>query len=139
MENQQYAGFWIRAFALIIDNIVFGIILAIPVFMLGAGAEAAALSEGIPTSFVALYILLIVAILALWVYKGATPGKMLTKTKIVDATTGDNLSWGKAILRLLGYIPSQLIFFLGFIWVAFDAKKQGWHDKIAGSVVIKDD
>ncbi len=139
MDNQQYAGFWIRAFALIIDNIVFGLILTIPLLMLGVGTDAAALSEGIPTSIFVLYALLVFAILALWVYKGATPGKMLTKTKIVDASTGDNLSWGKAILRLLGYIPSQLIFFLGFIWVAFDAKKQGWHDKIAGSVVIKED
>ncbi len=139
MESQQYAGFWIRAFALIIDNIVFGLVLTIPFLMLGASADAAALADGIPTSFIMIYVLLIVAVLALWVNKGATPGKMLTKTKIVDATTGDNLSWGKAILRLLGYIPSQIVFFLGFIWVAFDAKKQGWHDKIANSVVIKTD
>ena len=47
------------------------------------------------------------------------------------------ISWGKAILRYIGYIISGLVLLIGFIWIAFDARRQGWHDKIAGTYVVR--
>ena len=62
---------------------------------------------------------------------------MATKLKIVDAKTGNKLSVGQAIGRYFAYIPAILPLGLGLIWVGIDKKKQGWHDKLAGTVVIR--
>ena len=71
-----------------------------------------------------------------WTTSGQTPGKMIMKIKVV-ATDGSKLTVTKAILRYIGYLVSAAVIFLGFIWVLFDADKQGWHDKIAGTYVVK--
>lgn len=76
-------------------------------------------------------------ILAFWIKKQATPGKMLLSIKIVDATTLDKPSNRQLIIRMLSYIISVLPLFLGVIWLVFDSKKQAWHDKIANTLVIK--
>jgi uncharacterized RDD family membrane protein YckC len=65
------------------------------------------------------------------------PGKILDGIKIVDAGTGDKMSVGQAIARYFAYLISTIPFGLGFIWIGIDKKKQGWHDKLAGPVVIK--
>ncbi len=57
--------------------------------------------------------------------------------RVVDAESGKTLSVGQAAARYLCYIISALPLCLGFIWVAFDRKKQGWHDKIAQTVVVR--
>lgn len=67
---------------------------------------------------------------------GQTPGKMILGLMVVQ-TTGEKMTLGIAFLRWVGYILSSLFLYLGFIWIAFDGKKQGWHDKIAGTVVIQ--
>ena len=57
--------------------------------------------------------------------------------KVIDET-GSNIGYGKSFLReIVGKIVSGLVFNLGYVWVAFDDKKQGWHDKIAGTYVVK--
>lgn len=71
-----------------------------------------------------------------WVSFLATPGKMLFRMKIVDVSTGQTPKKIQFFIRYLGYFVSG-IFLLGFWWIFFDAKKQGWHDKIARTVVIK--
>ena len=71
-----------------------------------------------------------------WLTKQATPGKMAVSIKIVDAKTGGTLSMGQSIVRYLGYFIATVPLGLGLLWVAFDAHKQGWHDKMAGSVVV---
>ena len=69
--------------------------------------------------------------------KGATLGKKVMGLKVIDES-GNNISIGKAILReVIGKWISGAVFNLGYIWVAFDEKKQGWHDKIANTYVIK--
>ncbi|MFW2124742.1 RDD family protein, partial [Acinetobacter ursingii] len=45
---------------------------------------------------------------------------------------------GQGIIRYIGYIPATLVLFIGLIWVAFDSKKQGWHDKMAKTVVVRE-
>jgi hypothetical protein len=67
-----------------------------------------------------------------------TPGKMLLRLRVVDAHTGQAISTPKAIGRYLGYYVSVLPLMLGIIWVGIDKKKQGFHDKLAGTVVIRD-
>jgi len=83
------------------------------------------------------WILPAVAVILFWVAKQATPGKMAVSAKIVDAKTGNAASTGQLIGRYLAYYLSLVPFCLGFIWVAFDKRKQGWHDKLAGTVVVQ--
>lgn len=144
-----YAGFWIRVGASIIDTLVM-LIIFIPTAMMIYGANTMSTevtnqnmsywssSFHMETSGNVFlnYILPAVLVLAFWLYKSATPGKMATRLTIVDAKTGKKPTVLQFLLRYLGYFLSS-IFFLGFIWIAFDKRKQGWHDKIAGTVVIK--
>lgn len=71
-----------------------------------------------------------------WAEKQATPVKMAINSKILDAKTGDAASTGQLIGRYLAYYLSFIVLGLGFIWVAFDARNQGWHDKLSGTVVV---
>jgi uncharacterized RDD family membrane protein YckC len=66
---------------------------------------------------------------------GQTPGKILLRLRVVQAT-GEPMTFGIAFLRWVGYVISKLAVYLGFIWIAFDRRKQGWHDKIAQTVVV---
>src|SRR5205814_2055795 len=79
-----------------------------------------------------------VAIVIFWIARQATPGKMALSLRVVDAETLGPISKGQAIGRYLGYYVSILVFCLGLLWVGFDARKQGWHDKLAGTLVIKE-
>lgn len=138
MGEQKYAGFWIRTGAAIIDSILIMIIVT-PILSAIYGID-----YWIDQSFVKgfwdivfNYILPAIAIIIFWTYKSATPGKMALKLKIVDAKTGEQPSTGQFIGRYLGYYVSSIPLFLGLIWVGIDRRKQGWHDKLAGTVVIK--
>ena len=77
-----------------------------------------------------------VAAVAFWRRYGATPGKLAVGVRIVDARTGGTPPTGRLILRLLCYLLSAAPLYLGFLWIAFDRRKQGWHDKIARTIVI---
>lgn len=72
-----------------------------------------------------------------WQWGGATPGMKMMKIKVVRDRDGGPLSWGTAILRMIGYWVSGAVFYLGYIWIFIDKRKRGWHDLIAGTVVIK--
>jgi uncharacterized RDD family membrane protein YckC len=76
-------------------------------------------------------------LIGFWLSAQSTPGKMLFKAKIVDAETGAKPSGKQFALRYLGYIVGSLALGLGFLWAAFDKRNQGWHDKMAGTVVVK--
>ncbi len=73
---------------------------------------------------------------AFWVWRGQTPGKMLLNIKLVR-TDSSNITFVVALLRYLGYIVSGSVLFIGFIWIAFDSRKQGFHDKMADTYVVK--
>lgn len=138
MNNQEYAGFWVRFAALLIDVVVMIIVLYIPLsFIYGveywAGTQ---FFHGFWDIFLG-YIVPIIATIWFWLRFFGTPGKMLLKLKIIDAKTGNKLSFWQAVGRYFAYIPAMLPLFFGLIWVAFDKKKQGWHDKLAGTIVIK--
>jgi uncharacterized RDD family membrane protein YckC len=78
-----------------------------------------------------------IVVIVFWLQKQATPGKMMLSLRIVDATTGNKPSTGQCMGRYFAYFVSVLPLCLGLIWVAFDKKKQGWHDKLAGTVVVR--
>lgn len=133
----RYAGFWARFFASVLDSILQLVILTPIVFWL-YGVEALTNPELDTSTFdLVSNVAVIVAILLFWHYRSATPGKMMMGLRIVDADTQGPVPFGRLVLRLLGYIVSMLPLFLGFIWVAFDKRKQGFHDKIARTVVLQ--
>jgi uncharacterized RDD family membrane protein YckC len=138
MNEQEYAGFWIRAWASIIDTILM-LIIIMPILFAIYGADLWVRESFIAGfwDFIFQYILPAIAVIILWIYKSATPGKMLTGLIIVDAKTGEKPSTGQFIVRYLGYYVSIIPLSLGIIWVGIDKRKQGWHDKLAGTVVIK--
>jgi uncharacterized RDD family membrane protein YckC len=138
MDEQEYAGFWIRTGAAIIDSILVLIIL-VPILTAIYGTDywlGQSINQGI-WSVLFNYILPAIAVIAFWIYKSATPGKMVLKLSIVDAKTGGTPSTGQFIGRYLGYYVSMIPLFIGIIWVGLDKRKQGWHDKLAGTVVIR--
>jgi len=167
-REPEYVGFWKRFLAFLIDSLVISLILSpVMLALYGGGyfdrlnAELAALrvSSGDPnadamrmreilgrpdSAVMALgdfrvQIGIIAATILFWRFRGATPGKMLVKAKIVRAEDLGPPSTGRLIGRFFAYFISIIPVFLGFLWIAFDKRKQGWHDKIAGTVVVLDD
>ncbi len=139
-EELKYAGFWIRVGAAIIDTILIGLI-TVPILWKIYGPEYFSSDELILGlwDFIVSWVFPAVAVIVFWVYRSATPGKIMLGLKIIDAKTGERPSVGKCIIRYLCYYVSIIPLCLGLIWVGFDKKKQGWHDKIAGTYVVKDE
>jgi uncharacterized RDD family membrane protein YckC len=144
-EAVHYVGFWARCLASLIDTIVAACIIAPLAFVFGVDSEVDVPSfslgdlyrEDSLMSVTLNWVLPAVAILAFWFARGATPGKMVISAVIVDAETLEPPTRAKLVARYLGYYVSTLVVLLGFLWIAFDPRKQGWHDKIAGTVVIR--
>ncbi len=137
-ESFEYVGFWSRFGASIIDSIII-IAITLPTLYLIYGGDYFVSEEfvqGFP-DFIISYVFPLVATILFWIYKCATPGKIALSVKIVDAKTGNNPTVSQSIIRYLGYYVSLIPLGLGFFWVAWDSKKQGWHDKMAGTVVIR--
>ena len=131
----EYAGFWVRLWALIIDGFLIGLI-ATPISSIMLGGAYIA-SADLLRDFLISALLPAAYIIMFWVFKAATPGKMAISAKIVDVKTGEAPSTARYIARYVGYLISILLLGLGFIWIAFDRRKQGWHDKLAGTVVVR--
>ena len=144
-DDWKYAGFWVRMFASMVDSILIAFI-TVPLLIMIYGTQyfvgtddpevPVVWFEG-PDEILIIDIFFIIVCILFWIYKSATPGKMVVHAKIVDAKTGQPPSAVRCIVRYFGYIISFLPLGMGFIWIAFDKKKQGWHDKLAGTVVIK--
>ena len=137
----QYVGFWARVAAYIVDSILLMLVMY-PLLYLVIGDiftdPAAAESFNLPISYWLISIgLPILFFVGFWIVKNTTPGKMLFSATIVDAKTGGTPSKGQYIGRYLGYIVSSIPLGLGFLWAAWDKRKQTWHDKMAGTVVVK--
>ncbi|MEH6473337.1 MAG: RDD family protein [Halopseudomonas sp.] len=136
-EEVNYVGFWARTLAAVIDSIwLYGIIYTILYFILGSDLFSLS-SEYTITQFSFEYLVPVVVVMAFWIIKSSTPGKMIFGMKIVDAETYGKVTTQRLFLRYISYFIAMLPLFLGIIWVGFDKKKQGWHDKIAKTVVIK--
>ncbi len=155
----EYAGFWSRLLAFVVDFIF---LLVIDIFVL----SFAGLSEGIrmmyqyirhmpmtdrygnpPTNVVPMPILLSVLVLFIlipWLYfagleatkNQATPGKIAARVAVTDYH-GKRISFSRATLRHFAKFVSLILLFAGFIMIGFTARKQGLHDKIAGTFVFR--
>ncbi len=143
MSNRyQYAGFWVRTGAAIIDSIVLMLITS-PLLVMWYGFDsywqAAQTGNFLGVGEVLIsWLLPFVITIMFWLKVQATPGKMLFSLKVLDEKTGQPLTLQQSLIRYVGYFASAFCLMLGFIWIAFDAKKQGWHDKMARTVVVKD-
>lgn len=132
-----YSGFWTRFFAMVLDTIILlFIIVALLYLFFGAavtsnpeavsGPLAFTINNGLPLLYTVLF----------WRYWAATPGKKMMGVCLVDARTGGPVPLPRLVLRYFAYIVSALPLFLGFIWVVFDKHKRGFHDIIAGTLVV---
>jgi uncharacterized RDD family membrane protein YckC len=133
----EYAGFWVRLGAGVID-LIFLLVLLYTVYCAISGFSVNTGLPRVPHLVLAVlfWIIYIAYLTVFWTWKGQTPGKMLLGIKIIR-TDSSPLDWQHALLRYLGYIASTAVLFIGFIVIAFDSRKQGWHDKIADTYVVK--
>jgi uncharacterized RDD family membrane protein YckC len=127
-QDLEYVGFWPRFFAFILDNF-FIILIAFLIYFYGeVVSKPTELLEWIFTASFFLFF---------WSLYQATPGKMLLSAKIIDAKTGTKPTFFQFLIRFLAYIVSAIPLMLGFLWIGIDSKKQGWHDKLAGTIVVR--
>ena len=133
----EYVGFWARVGASAIDWVLI-VVVTYPILLAIYGLAYFDMqgSAG-PVDVVVSWLFPAVASIAFWITKQATPGKMAVSARVVDARTGRTISLGQAVIRYLGYFLSFLPLGLGVIWVGFDRRKQGWHDKLARTVVVR--
>jgi uncharacterized RDD family membrane protein YckC len=112
------AGFWIRLAASAIDAVLIGML-----------ASFVNLSGAFPLLFAAYCVLL-------WSLKGTTVGGIVCNLRLVRLDDRP-VDWTVGIVRALGGFLSLFVAGLGFVWVAFDAERQSWHDKIAGTTIVR--
>lgn len=122
----ENAGLGTRFIALFIDGIVLGIIYWL-LAMLTGRAELGGFASFIVGVLYQIYFLTS--------QNGQTPGKRVMGIRVVKVS-GAPLTAADVIIRYIGYYINTAIFMLGWIWAIFDANKQGWHDKLAGTYVV---
>lgn len=134
LSTAEKGTFGPRLVAYIIDSIILFVVNFVLGFALrllpGSGGGATMLSWALSLLVPLAYFVYF------WSTTGATPGKKAMNLRVV-AVDGSPITGGKAFVRYIGYIISAIVFFLGFIWIAIDQDRQGWHDKIAGTYVVK--
>ena len=157
-STATYASFGARFVALIIDYIIIGcvqfLVIAPIMAFLGFGIASQVDSSGTLTEEQAIgmagaimgamtsVILIVYAISILYFSimesskSQASVGKLALGIKVTDVN-GDRISFGKAVLRSVGKIVSGMILYIGYIMAAFTEKKQGLHDMIANTLVVK--
>jgi uncharacterized RDD family membrane protein YckC len=156
MHASNYVGFWPRLLAWSLDKLLFALVLAAVIASLGLapGSLAELLRQFVAPDAPPLlelvaeqrpmleqvllrWLLPLCAIIGFLRWKRATPGKMLIGAEVVDATSGGAMGLRQATLRSLACTVSLLACGLGYAWILLDTRRQGWHDKIAGTVVVR--
>jgi len=139
----EYAGFWSRLGAYLIDMVIIFVVELVIMIPTGLIARIAARKAPGIAGLVMALAYLIVAIFSIWYLlhfwnrDGATPGKKLLHLKVVREDGVEPMGYGTAVLRMLGYMLSSIIFCIGYLMIAFTDRKRGLHDMIAKTVVIK--
>jgi uncharacterized RDD family membrane protein YckC len=152
MADKRFGGFWRRFLAFLIDKILLHLVTWILYLIgllalqlghvhLGRASATSGLTGGMGGHFMAIYtIATLITAMAYFTWFhgtfGRTPGKMIFGLKVIQVS-GDRMTLGVAFLRWVGTLVSGLVFGLGYLWIAFDGRKQGWHDKIAATLVIR--
>jgi uncharacterized RDD family membrane protein YckC len=138
-----------RLVAYIIDGIIVAVVMtagalvAVGPVVVVYGSDGSGTGSGLAAlATIALFLLTtLVGLLYFpwfWVRSGRTPGMRLFHLRVVRDRDGGPISWGTALLRLIGYWVSAFVFYIGFVWILFDERRRGWHDLIAGTVVIEE-
>ena len=142
VRNVEVIGFGRRFLAIIIDGVFIFMVSLLIAFLLGILYVVLGwwtTASDWPWRAFGSIVLLLVSIVyynGKWVQKsGQTFGKLMLGIRIVNSD-GSPLTTKNMVLRYLGYLVSSLFASLGFIWVAIDKKRRGWHDIIAGTYVI---
>lgn len=136
-DSPAYVGFWPRLGAMLVDGLWIGALLWALAYIILAPTNLGPTALYQAPSGIALSALLPSAVMVgFWRLRQATPGKMLVNARIVDHATGRPASLRQYVIRYLAYLPSAIPLFLGCIWVAFNNRRRGWHDLIAGTAVI---
>lgn len=135
--EMEYVGFWARVGASLIDTALV-LVVTLPLAYLADGrfGLAPGLGHG-PVDVLINAVLPAALVIWLWSRLQATPGKIAVSAKIVDADTGAEPAMRQLFIRYAGYFVSAIPLCLGFFWIAFDRRKQGWHDKLANTVVVR--
>lgn len=121
-----YVGFWPRAAALWADLILVGAV--------GFGTEAL---TGDGHLLLLAYALSLPYFVVLWATTGRTFGLWLVGARVVRQEDGGRLGLRRSLVRLVGYLVDGATCCLGFAWAGVDRRKQAWHDKMAGSYVVR--
>jgi uncharacterized RDD family membrane protein YckC len=132
----EYGGFGRRLLASIIDTVLLTLILMPLLYLLVEEGGSTAMAADSLLSLLFNYLLPIIIVLIFWRRYRGTPGKLWLDLQVVDASSHQTLRWGQSLLRYIGYFISALPLGLGFFWILWDKRRQGWHDKLAGSVVL---
>ena len=126
--SDRYVGFVPRLVAALIDGILVGIVTGV---LTATMKDMDSTKNSVSILIGASYSIF------MWVgNNGQTLGKKAMGIRVVQVD-GQPLNYKTAILRYVGYYVSGVVLLLGYIWVMFDPKKQGWHDKIANTYVVK--
>ena len=138
MPGWHYAGFWVRFLAFLIDGILLAIITApfAPAWGSNFTANSTNFQGSVDVNPIGTLVGLIYLV-AMWAWRGQTIGMMPFNMKVVGVADGKNIDIFRGVLRYVGFIIAAIPLLIGLIWAAFDSRKQGWHDKIAGTVVIR--
>jgi len=121
----QTAGFGERLVAYLIDAVILLVIDLLLLFVLGQ-----------PVANILSFVITIAYYVGFWSQQGATPGKLVLGLEVIRQD-GAPVDASTAALRYVGYIVSALAVGLGFLWILWDPNKEGWHDKIAKTRVIR--
>jgi len=141
----EFAGFLRRLLAFILDSMIVGLIssaLLIAWFGWSNLPAVGSLDDLLTRDWRLLVIeygFPAIWTLGFWLLWMATPGKMLLDCEIVDARTRQRARPWQLVVRYLGYLLSTLTLGLGFLWMVVDRRKQGLHDKLAGTLVVMQD
>ena len=139
----SYAGFWVRAAAFLVDGCLITIVMFVILVPFGVPLIVArevgttTVFELHPTSSTVNTVLSTFFFVGFWARLGQTPGMMLFNLRVLRAEDGQKIDLPIAAIRYLGLLVSLAVFLIGVIWVAFDRNKQGWHDKIVRTVVVR--
>jgi uncharacterized RDD family membrane protein YckC len=140
----DYAGFWIRVGANVLDLLILAALNQMALLATGgwdvftAGPVLGSASFSLGTTAIAVGgILPPIVIISCWIALGASPGKLLLGLRIVDEPTGGRPSAWQCIGRYVMALVSVLCVGLGYFYIAIDQRKQGWHDKIVRTLVVR--
>jgi uncharacterized RDD family membrane protein YckC len=141
MAVVEYAGLWRRLAALLIDIILVAAVItcALLAWMTigGKAPEGGSRAFYFAAGGVTLLTLTLKVMLDAWLQ--GTPGLRLMDCRLVDTRSGDGIGLGRSMKRTLGIIVAVLPGLLGLLWILWNRHRQGWHDLLAGSVVIRED